>query len=168
MQKKKKNKGIEMDAARSSTKIIYDVVSESTVAYQRSPSRFSSKVNLHLIEEEPQSFINYKEFHKIFIQLPFDLSEWAKFLGISERTLQRYEISNGEFSILQTERVFHIKELFDLFSTVISKNKNAFYLWMTTQAFSLNGQKPIELLTSYKGTEKCMAILQNTMYGGVA
>ncbi len=112
--------------------------------------------------------MTYKEFNKVLNQLPFLLGEWAYFLGISERTLQRYEASNGQFSILQTERIQHIKELGDIAEKFFGKNKSPFYHWATSKIFSLNNQRPMDLLTTYKGTEMCMSILQNTMYGGVA
>ncbi len=123
--------------------------------------------SLHILEQA-KSKITYKEFNKIFSQLPFLLEEWAQFLGISERTLQRYEASNGQFSVLQTERIQHIKELSEIAEKIFGKNKALYYQWSTSKVFSLNNQRPLDLMTTYKGTEMCMSILQNTLFGGVA
>jgi putative toxin-antitoxin system antitoxin component (TIGR02293 family) len=124
--------------------------------------------SLFPIIDPSKAHMTYKEFNKILNQLPFLTGEWAYFLGISERTLQRYEASNGQFSILQTERIQHIKELGDIAEKFFGKNKSPFYQWATSKIFSLNNQRPLDLMTTYKGTEMCMSILQNTMYGGVA
>jgi uncharacterized protein (DUF2384 family) len=165
MQKKKKNKTDYIIPSEHEPLVL----SEGVVAYQKTSVQEKIAMGYHLsIVENPKNTMNYKEFNKIFSSLPFQLDEWAKFLGISERTLQRYELSNGHFSVLQTERIHHIKELSDLSEKLLGKSKSNFYAWATSKVFSLNGQKPIEFLTTYKGTELCMSIIQNTLYGGVA
>jgi uncharacterized protein (DUF2384 family) len=165
MEKKKKKKTDDTQIQSKEPLMLRD----SIAIYQKTSPQEKMILGHHLsVVEHQKQFMNFKEFNKIFMSLPFQMEEWAIFLGISERTLQRYELSNGQFSILQTERIQHIKEFSDLSEKIFGKDKSLLYSWSNSKLFSLNGQKPIDFLTTYKGTEMCMSIIQNTLYGGVA
>ena len=55
----------------------------------------------------------FTAFKKIADKSPFSQSEWAIFLHLSERTLQRYAKSNSTFAAINAERALQIAHLLE-------------------------------------------------------
>ena len=105
----------------------------------------------------------YSDFKKIADKAPFTVGEWADILHISERTLHRYAKDNSAFNGMQVERILHIEKLIDLGNTMFGKE--GFKNWLLFKPFSLNFQKPLEMLTSYQGIQDVIDLLGRIQHG---
>jgi putative toxin-antitoxin system antitoxin component (TIGR02293 family) len=94
--------------------------------------------------------IPYRRFHDFAASSPFTQSQWAMFLHLSERTLQRYEKENRAFDIPQAERILAIALLYKKGVFVFS-NKEAFNTWLQLDNLALGRVKPLSLLDSSFG-----------------
>ena len=99
----------------------------------------------------------YSDFKKIADKAPFTIGEWADILHISERTLHRYAKDNSEFNGMQIERILHIEKLISMGNTMFGKE--GFKHWLLSKPFSLNHQRPLDLLTSYQGIQESIDLL---------
>ena len=71
----------------------------------------------------------YNKFEKIAATVPFTQKEWANILHLSDRTLQRYAISNTAFEGIYVDRILHIQQLLELgLKTFVSAD--VFYAWL--------------------------------------
>ncbi len=81
---------------------------------------------------------------------PFKLAEWAAFLHISERTMQRYEKEKRRFDALQSEKIIEIALLYKNGVAVFGK-KEHFDTWLESTLPSLGNVTPKSLLDSSFG-----------------
>jgi putative toxin-antitoxin system antitoxin component (TIGR02293 family) len=94
--------------------------------------------------------LSFAQFRKVFDAAPFSLSEWRKFLHLSERTLHRYEAANESFDPIQSERILQIAMLNKLGTEVFGKPAS-YHSWLDAPSVALGHQKPKELLDSIFG-----------------
>ncbi|MCF8292459.1 MAG: DUF2384 domain-containing protein [Chitinophagaceae bacterium] len=133
-----------------------DYANESEVAYVRAAKKSTSK---QIISND---FV-YSNFKIIADEAPFTVGEWADILHISERTLHRYAKDNSVFNGMQEERILHIKKLITLGNDMFGKE--GFKNWLLFKPFSLNNQKPLDLLTSYQGIQNVIDLLGKMQHG---
>jgi len=87
--------------------------------------------------------------HSLLDQFSFSLSEWARYLHLSERTLQRYRTENKIFEPVQSEKILELLMLFRNGIFVFGDKQN-FETWMSSKSIALGGIQPKQLLdTSY-------------------
>lgn len=97
--------------------------------------------------------IPYPFFDLIKERTPFNEEDWASFLGISTKSLQRNKIKeNFVFKPLQSEKILELAEVTSLGNAVFDTEKQ-FYLWLNTPSFALGNLQPIELLKDSYGKE---------------
>jgi putative toxin-antitoxin system antitoxin component (TIGR02293 family) len=117
----------------------------------------------NLVSEAPQVYgakktkvffakYTYKQMEKIMQKTLFDLKDWASFLQISERTLQRYAVDNKPFDNLQSERIFQLEKLFTRGADVFGDIKS-FCHWINNEPPSLHGNISKSWLASFTGTQ---------------
>jgi len=104
-------------------------------------------VNLALMVREGVSFYN---FTKLSDRIHMSLQEWADYLHISERTIQRYKKENKTFDPIHAERIIVIELLYKKGIDVFGIEDN-FYTWMDSKSVALGGVKPKELLDTSFG-----------------
>ena len=97
--------------------------------------------------------IPYSLFELIQLYTPFTEGDWADFLGISTKSLQRYKASETHsFKPIYSEKIIEMVEVtkvgWDVFGS-IEKLK----LWLNTPNYSLGKLKPIDLLKDSYGKE---------------
>jgi len=111
--------------------------------------------------------VSYEFFDAIQNFTPFSEKEWAQFLDISTKSLQRYKQSSKSFGPLQSEKIIELAEVtylgLDVFGDI-----EKFKLWLNTPSFALNAIKPIELLRDSYGKEMVAAELTRINYGILA
>lgn len=95
----------------------------------------------------------YSLFREIQKLSPFSEKEWAEFLGLSTKSLQRYsEFENFRFKIIQSEKIIELAELsfhaLEFFGDIAK-----FKAWLHTESFSFSGLKPIQLIANSYGSE---------------
>lgn len=120
-----------------------------------------------LIIEVIRRGIPFSLFSLIRKQVPFNNEEWAMFLGIHPKSLQRYEQSNGIFKPIHAEKIIEIAEVSHLGLEVFGTMEK-FKLWLQTPAFSLGNLTPMELLRDSYGKEMVMTELIHINYGILA
>lgn len=131
------------------------VVRESAVNYHAPLKKISKQVIT-------KAFL-YTDFKKIADKAPFTVGEWAEILHISERTLHRYAKDNSEFNGMQVERILHIEKMIDMGKKLFGIE--GFKNWLNYKPFSLNGARPIDMLTSYQGIQDVIDLLGRMQHG---
>jgi len=97
--------------------------------------------------------ISYNLFDLIKEVTPFNEEDWASFLGISTKSLQRNKVKEDFiFKPLQSEKILELAEVTSLGNTVFD-TETQFYLWLNTPSFALGNLEPIELLKDSYGKE---------------
>lgn len=109
--------------------------------------------------------IPYSLFNVIQHYTPFSESDWANFLDISTKSLQRYRIAQEHhFKPIHSEKIIEMAEVtkvgLDVFGD-IEKLK----LWLNTPNFALGKLEPIELLKDSYGKDLVISELTRINYG---
>lgn len=107
----------------------------------------------------------YKLFNFIKEITPFTDEDWAKYLNLSLKSLQRYRAEEQHlFKPIHTEKIIELAEVTHYGVRVFDSNAQ-FYAWLNTPSFALGNQKPAELLHDSYGKELVMAELSRIEYG---
>lgn len=118
-----------------------------------------------LIINAIRSGIPYSLFEAIQEHSPFSETDWASFLDISTKSLQRYKISQDHlFKSIHSEKIIEMAEVTKLGLSVFGDMKK-FKLWLNTPCFALGSEKPINFLHDSYGKEMIMAELNHINYG---
>ena len=136
-----------------------DMVQESASTYKNFLS------NKMLIVHSIRRGFPYEIYDLIKERTPFKEEDWADFLGVSTRTLQRNKIKKDfVFDSIQTEKIVELAEVTMLGKEVFD-SKEQFYLWLNTPSFALGSLKPFDLLKDSYGKEMVMNELNKIQYG---
>jgi putative toxin-antitoxin system antitoxin component (TIGR02293 family) len=103
--------------------------------------------------------ISFDFFNLIKETTPFNDDDWASFLGISTKSMQRNK-AKGDFVFkpIQSEKIFELAEVTNLGNEVFD-DENTFYTWLNTPTFALDNIKPIDLLKDSYGKEMVLSEL---------
>jgi putative toxin-antitoxin system antitoxin component (TIGR02293 family) len=94
--------------------------------------------------------VTFYKLTKLSDRIHMSLQEWADYLHISERTIQRYKKENKTFDPIHAERIVVIELLYKKGIGVFGIEDN-FYTWMDSKSIALGGVKPKELLDTSFG-----------------
>ncbi len=109
--------------------------------------------------------IPYELFEAIQSITPFDENEWADYLNVSTKTLQRHrKEKNYRFKAIHTEKIIELAEVTNLGHEVFD-SKDQFHLWLITPSYALGNLKPSELLKDSYGKEMVMGELNRIEHG---
>lgn len=109
--------------------------------------------------------IPYSLFDVIQEQAPFSESDWAGFLDISAKSLQRYKIAaSHHFKSSHSEKIIELSEVTQLGLDVF-EDIEKLKLWLNTPCFALGNLKPKELLKDSYGKELVITELTRINYG---
>lgn len=126
------------------------------------PDLFENKFLLVKIIREGLPFTLFNKIKKI---TPFSEDEWANYLNISKKTLQRHKEKEGfSFKPIHTEKIIELAEVTN-FGKEVFDSTEQFYLWLNTASFALGNLKPRELLKDSYGKELVMAELNRINHG---
>lgn len=117
-----------------------------------------------LIIKAIKTGIPYSFFELIQENSPFNENDWANFLDISTKSLQRYKISAKHFKPSQSEKIIEMAEVINVGLDVFS-NMEKFKLWLDTPNYALGSMKPMELLMDSYGKELILSELTRINYG---
>lgn len=99
---------------------------------------------------------------------PFSDTDWARFLNISTKTLQRYSLENGSvFKPLQSEKIMGMAEVTKAGMELFGDGKT-FKRWLETPSFALGNARPIDLLEDSYGKELVLTELVRIAHGILA
>lgn len=94
--------------------------------------------------------ISYKDFSRIADDAPFSLTEWANYLQISERTIQRNQKEKKSFQPIQSERIVELSMLYQ-YGVDVFGDKDNFNTWLNSVSVALGGRTPKNLLDTKFG-----------------
>ena len=123
---------------------------------------FENKI---LIIQVIKKGLPYKLFNVIKNIIPFTEEDWANYLNISTKSLQRYSNDKGfVFKPIHTEKIIELAEVNNLGKEVFDSTEQ-FYLWLNTPSYALHNLKPAELIKDSYGKELVMEELNRIEHG---
>lgn len=109
--------------------------------------------------------IPYTLFDLIRDYTSFTEDEWADFLDISSKSLQRYRsFSAHHFKPIHSEKILEMAEVTQLGLDVFG-NMEKWKLWLNTPHYALGNMMPVELLKDSYGKELVMIELTHINHG---
>lgn len=120
---------------------------ESTYKYALGKSMETDKFSLIKISRQG---VSYEDFIKVVEFSGFTIKEWAGYIQLNERTLQRYKAENKLFEQIYSERILGIARLLQRGVTVFD-NMAALGKWLNAENVALGKTTPKQLLDSTFG-----------------
>lgn len=120
--------------------------------------------NKYLIVMAIRMGITVPIYNLIKEKAPFTLDDWATYLGISSRSINRIKASNGNFKSIQSERILEIAEVVELGYDIFD-SKEQFKQWLNTPNFALRKSRPMDLLKDSYGKEMVINELTRIEHG---
>lgn len=109
--------------------------------------------------------IPYSLFDLIQFNTPFSESDWANFLDISTKSLQRYKATEDHhFKPIHSEKIIEMAEVTKVGIDVFG-DMDKLRLWLNTPSYALGSIKPIELLKDSYGKELVITELIHINHG---
>ncbi len=124
-------------------------MSTSSLLKNLSYSNIDDKGVLRLIHAS-RTGVAYTLFKSIINHSPFTIKEWANYLHISERTMQRYTKEKKVFDPIQSEKILEVTLVYKFGIEVFEKKEN-FDIWLNTNNVALGNIKPKSLLDTTFG-----------------
>lgn len=94
--------------------------------------------------------ISFSIFNKLTKEIPFSLSDWSRFLHLSERTLQRHKKDEKSFDPIYSEKILEVSMLYNL-GVAVFGDKDSFAQWLSLDNVALGAVSPMSLLDSNLG-----------------
>lgn len=107
---------------------------------------------------------SYNDLKQLMHKSPFTIGEWASFLDLSERTLQRYAKENAELSSIYSDRIRQIKKVLDRGIEVFG-DQQRFDNWIRSNPFMLEGRLSLDSLKSTEGIQNILTQLGRIEHG---
>jgi len=148
------------------TKYAINLNTASIFSFTKENNSFSDFFdNKMLVIQVINKGLPYKIFNAIKKIIPFTEDEWANYLNISKKSLQRYSTNkNHLFKPIHTEKIIELAEVTNFGKDVFDSTEQ-FYLWLHTPSFVFNNLKPSELLQDSYGKELVMEELSRIEHG---
>lgn len=105
-----------------------------------------------LLSKAVRQGIPFALFELIQSIAPFSEEEWAKLLGISLKSLQRYKQDETPFKLLQSEKIMEMAGITHN-GVEVFQDLDRFSQWLRTPNFALGKTEPQELLQDAFGAE---------------
>ncbi len=106
--------------------------------------------NVLAIIDAVRTGISFNAFEKIVRNTPFSLAEWANYLQLSERTIQRNQKERKSFQPIHSERIVELVMLYE-YGVEVFGDKDNFNVWLNSKSIALGGRTPKELLDTKFG-----------------
>ncbi len=87
----------------------------------------------------------------------------ARALGLSVRTVVRWEKEGAEPPPLERERLFLIQEVIEIAKDIMEPEDVV--SWFSKPKEALSGRSPLDLLSTFKGIQSVREILEKTRWG---
>ncbi len=108
--------------------------------------------------------LSYNYFSTLSDRIHIQMAEWADYLHISERTIQRYKKEGKTFDPIYSEKIIQVELLYKRGVDVFGNDEN-FYSWMGTKSIALGGVRPKDLLDTSFGISMVYDELGRIEYG---
>ena len=118
-----------------------------------------------LVSKVIQRGLSYSFFEKIQNILSFKESDWADYLNISQKTLQRHKKAKDyTFKSLHSEKILEMIELVNRGEEVFGSSEK-FNHWMRSPSIALAGNKPFDLIKDSYGRALILEELNRIDHG---
>ncbi len=152
--------------------IAINEVNEPLSVYVKNIGNISRKISFAdffldkmLIVQAIRKGLPYKIFNQIKLFTPFTDADWAEYLDLSSKTLQRYrDDEDFFFKPIHSEKIIELAEVTN-FGIEVFGSSEKFYRWLNTPSYALNGLKPGDLVKDSYGKEMVMAELNKIEHG---
>jgi putative toxin-antitoxin system antitoxin component (TIGR02293 family) len=159
----------EVYITRKLNKKISSIIRQSEVAKKYLPPKasltfaefLSNKMLVIILIREG---VPYSLFSVLQDYTPYSEKDWAEFLNISTKSLQRYKQSSKNFKPLQSEKIIEMSEVTNIGLDVFG-DIDKFKLWLNTSNFALGKLTPMELLRDSYGKEMVIGELTKINHG---
>lgn len=94
--------------------------------------------------------VSYSLFGNILDESPFTPKEWAHYLHISDRTMQRYTKERKDFDPIQSEKILEVALVYK-YGVEVFGNKEKFDIWLGAKNVALGNVAPKSLLDTTFG-----------------
>ena len=112
-----------------------------------------------------RSGLPYQIYEMVREISPFSELEWADYLDLSTKSLQRYKQEKDyKFKAIHSEKILEIAEVVTL-GLEVFEDKSKFDLWLHTPSMALGGYEPLELIKDSYGKELVIAELTRIEHG---
>jgi putative toxin-antitoxin system antitoxin component (TIGR02293 family) len=134
-------------------------VSDTDAAEYR--SIFDNKVRLNRMIT---AGLSYSLFEHLRDKSPFSKDEWANFLDISIKTLDRYKQAGKTFKASQSEKIVGMIEVLERGKGVFG-DMDIFKRWLYTHIPAMSNTRPIDLLSTSYGKDRVLDELTRIEHG---
>lgn len=154
------------DIDRAVQVFVKEVEHDQNVALARKDITYRDFLsNKMLIVHSIRRGIPYQLFRLIQRITPFSLEDWAGFLNLSTKSLQRYQSAKEYiFKPIHSEKIIELAEVTNL-GTGVFGDLEKFRLWLITPNFALGNLQPIELLKDSYGKDLVLNELTRIDHG---
>lgn len=145
------------DFNKEITSLVKEVAATYIIGSSLNPITYKDFLNNKmLIVHSIRKGISFSFFDKIKTHSPFSDIEWADYLNISTKSLQRYRNEKKYvFKPIHSEKIIELAEVTHFGNEVFDHSKD-FYSWLNTNSIALGNMKPLELLKNSYGKEMVM------------
>ncbi|MCD8529159.1 MAG: DUF2384 domain-containing protein [Chitinophagales bacterium] len=112
----------------------------------------SDDIRIYALIEKIKNGISFHAFNNMAKKSPFKITEWAGFLHISDRTMQRYQKENKTFEAIHTEKIYEVSMLTNYGVQVFGSLDN-FNQWLNAKNLAMGGLVPKTLLDNTFGIQ---------------
>jgi len=123
-------------------------------------------VDYQVIEQSTLG-ISINQLNRVSHKYDISILEWAEIMGISTKSIQRYQQQENTLSATQTEFVLKIEQLYKISKEVFGTTEN-FKAWMQKPAYGLGNKIPAKILTTISGINLVINQLMRIAHGILA
>jgi putative toxin-antitoxin system antitoxin component (TIGR02293 family) len=117
--------------------------------------------------EQSQNGVSINYLNKISSKFDITANDWSDIMGISTKSIQRYQQQENTLSATQTEFVLKIEQLYTIGKEVFGNIDN-FKQWMQKPAYGLGNKIPTKILTTISGINLVINQLMRIAHGVLA
>lgn len=145
----------------------YDSVNEALATFLGKKqinysSFFGNKMLLSFTIRKGLPFLIFEKIKKL---CPFSENDWAEYLNLSTKTLQRNAAAiNFSFKPIHSEKILELAEV-TYFGNEVFDSSDQFYQWLNSPSLALAKQIPADLLKDSYGKELVMEELNRIDQG---
>jgi putative toxin-antitoxin system antitoxin component (TIGR02293 family) len=143
----------------------YHITPSNPLAYQEGLSFKELLSNKMLLVKAIKEGLTFKFFDLLRSKMPFSEQDWASFLNVSEKTIQRHSAKpSHRFKPIHSEKILELAEVtyygFEVFGSRLEFEK-----WLQEPVIALGNMAPKELLSNSYGKELVLAQLNRIEHG---
>ncbi|MBP6049801.1 MAG: DUF2384 domain-containing protein [Chitinophagales bacterium] len=142
-------------------KVSYKLLEEDTI------SNVSEPYTEYAVIEHSNRGVSINYLNKISIKYDITPTEWAGFMGISTKSIQRYQQQENTLTATQTEFVLKIEQLYKIGKEVFGST-TSFKQWLQKPAYGLGNKIPEHILNTISGINLVINQLLRIAHGTLA